>query len=111
VRKKLSEITKKMAESILKKKNASPEAISLALELTHIAWNYADEDYRDEPGYIYGLQQIEKTMPLVGEEFVIQDCEELAERLIKYKRRYFPDDKRTIFSCRYEKGNVKVTWR
>lgn len=100
-----------MAESILKKKNASPEAISVALQLTHIAWNYADEDYRNEPGYIYELQEIETIIPSIKEEFVIQNCEELVEKLIEYKQRYFSSDKRTIFSCKYEKGNVKIAWK
>jgi hypothetical protein len=111
VPKKLSEIAKKMAMTVLGNKNASPDAISIALQITHIAWNYADEDYKDEPGYIYGIQDINKLILPVKKEFVIQDVEQLIERLMEYKRKHFPNDKRTIFSCKHEKGNVKVTWR
>lgn len=109
--KNLSEIAKRMAESILNNKNTSPQALSVALDITHIAWNYADEDYKDDPGYIYGIQEINKLMPSVKEEFIIGNGKELIESLMRHKRRHFPNDKRTIFSCKYEKGNVKVTWR
>lgn len=100
-----------MAMTVLDNKNASPDAVSVALQITHIAWNYADEDYKDEPGYIYGIEDINKLITAVKEEFVIQDVEQLIERLMEYKREQFPNDKRTIFSCKYENGNVKVTWR
>ncbi|MDZ7621656.1 MAG: hypothetical protein U5O69_04320 [Candidatus Competibacteraceae bacterium] len=109
--KKLSDIAKKMAASILRRKNASPEAVSIALQMTHIAWNYADEDYREEPGYIQGIQEIEKSILPVKEEFVMDDIEKLIERLMKHKRDYYPNDQRVIFSCEYQDGNVKVLWR
>jgi len=109
--KKLSDIAKKMATSVLRRKNASPEAVSIALQMTHIAWNYADEDYREEPGYIQGIQEIEKSILPVKEEFVMDDMEKLIERLMKYKRDHYPNDQRVIFSCEYQDGNVKVLWR
>jgi len=49
-----------MAKAILQKKDASPEAVSAALQAVHIAWNDADEeDYKEEPGYIHGLQEVD----------------------------------------------------
>jgi hypothetical protein len=109
--KKLSDIAKKMATSVLRRKNASPEAVSIALQMVHIAWNYADEDYREEPGYIQGIQEIEKSILPVKEEFVMDDMEKLIERLMKYKRGHYPNDQRVIFSCEYQEGSVKVLWR
>ena len=109
--KKLSDIAKKMATSVLRRKNASPEAVSIALQMTHIAWNYAGEDYREEPGYIQGIQEIEKSILPVKEEFVMDDIEKLVERLMKHKRDHYQNDQRVIFSCEYQNGNVKVLWR
>ena len=109
--KKLSDIAKKMATSVLRRKNASPEAVSIALQMTHIAWNYAGEDYREEPGYIQGIQEIEKSILPVKEEFVMDDMEKLIERLMKHKRDHYPNDQRVIFSCDYQDGSVKVLWK
>ena len=109
---KLSEIAIKMAKAVLQKKDASPEAISTALQVVHIAWNYADEeDYRDEPGYTHGLQEINEMMAPIKKELVTDNAEDLVERLIKFKKKSFRNDKRTIFSCPYENGNVRVTGR
>lgn len=100
-----------MADSILRNKNASPQAVSVALQITHIAWNFAHEEYKEEPGYIYGINEIQELMSSVKDEFVMQNAEELSEKLMKYKQKHFPNDKRSIFTCEYVKGNVKVTWR
>lgn len=108
--KKLSEIAKSMAESILVK-NASPKAIPVALQFVHIAWNFADEDYMNEPGYMHGLQEMKELILPVRKQFVIQDCEKIIEKLIEHKKKYYSDDTRLIFSCKYEKGNVKVVWK
>lgn len=111
VPKKLSEIVKKMATIILRKKDASDEAISIALQMTHIAWNYADEEYRDEPGYIQGIQELNQLIPPVKKEFITDNAESLIDTLMKYKKKHHRGDKRAIFFCEYKGGNVKVTWR
>ena len=54
------------------------------------ALNYADEDCREEPGYIQGIQEIEKSILPVKEEFVMDDMEKLIERLMKHKRDHLP---------------------
>ena len=101
-----------MVKAVLKKKDASPEAVSTALQLVHIAWNYADEeDYKDEPGYIHGMQEVNGMIPLVKSELITDNAEDLVERLIKLKQKNYKHDKRTIFSCAYENGNVTVTGR
>jgi hypothetical protein len=104
---KLSDIAKKMATGVLRRKNASPEAVSITLQMTHIAWNYTDEDYREEPGCIQGVQEIEKSILPVKEEFVTDDI----KKLMKHKSDHYPNDQRAIFSCEYQDGNVKVLWR
>ena len=109
---KLSEIAIKMAKAILQKKDASPEAVSTAMQVVHIAWNYADEeDYKDEPGCIHGLQEINGMIPQIKKELITDNAEDLVERLIKFKKKNYRNDKRTIFFCRYENGNVRVTGR
>ena len=109
---KLSEIAIKMAKAILQKKDASPDAVSTALKVVHIAWNYADEeDYKDEPGYIYGLQEVNGMMGPIKKELITDNAEDLVERLIKFKKKNYRNDKRTIFSCTYENGNVRVIGR
>jgi hypothetical protein len=109
---KLSEIAIKMAKAILQKKDASPDAVSTALQVVHIAWNYADEeDYKNEPGYIYGLQEVNGLMGPIKKELITDNAEDLVERLIKFKKNNYRNDKRTIFSCTYENGNVRVTGR
>ncbi|NEX22312.1 hypothetical protein G3480_18720 [Thiorhodococcus mannitoliphagus] len=105
---KLSSIVKKMATSVLRKKDASPKAIAIALEMTHVAWNFADEDYMEEPGYIHGVREIEESMSSLKDEFIEDDAEKLIEKLIKHKRDKYPKDRRTIFLCEYKDGNIKV---
>jgi hypothetical protein len=110
--KKLSEIAIRMAKTILQGRNASPEAISTALQVVHIAWNYADEeDYKDEPGYIYGLQEVDRMIVPIKKEFIAGNAEALVDRLMKFKKKNYRNDKRVLFSCTYENGNVKVTGR
>ena len=109
---KLSEIAIKMAKAILQKKDASPEAVSTALQVVHIAWNYADEeDYKDEPGSIHGLQEVNRMMTPIKRELVTDNAEDLVERLIEFKKINYRNDKRTMFSCTYENGNVRVRGR
>ena len=108
--KKLSEIAKKMATSILRNKEPSPEALSIALEMTHIAWNYADVDYKKEPGYVHGVQEIHKMIPPVKNEFVMDGVERLIDRLMKYKKKHYRGDKRTIFSVEHDDDKIKVAW-
>lgn len=108
---KLSEIAIKMAKSILHKKDASPEAVSIALQIFHIAWNYADEDYKDEPGYIQGIEEINALMSPIRREFITDDAESLIGRLMEYKQKHYKNDTRTIFSCEYKNGSVRVAGR
>jgi hypothetical protein len=46
----------------------------------------------------------------VKHEFIEGDAQSLVEMLMKHKRKHYPKDKRAIFSCEYQNGNVRVTW-
>jgi hypothetical protein len=111
VEQQLSKIVKNMADSIVVNKNASPQAISVALQIAHIAWNFVHEEYEEEPGYIHGIVETQESMRSVKSDFITQDAADLIARLMKYKLRHHPNDKRGIFACEYEKGKVKATWR
>jgi hypothetical protein len=68
--KKLSGIVKEMAQQILCRKDSSQEAIGVAINIVHIAWNFAHEEYKDEPGYTFGIKEIKERIGLVLLPFV-----------------------------------------
>ena len=106
----ISNIAKEMALSVLNE-NVSNNGFSLALQFVHLAWNLADEEeFKEEPAYIYGIKEFQEQLPSVQDEFIIKDVEKLIAQLIRYKIKHFPDDKRTIASCKNEDGKVKVKW-
>ena len=108
---KMSAIVKEMAQQILLRDNASREAIDVAINIVHIAWNFAHEDKDDEPGYIYGIKEMQERIGAVKNEFISDNVEELTEKLMRYKLKKHPNDKRTIFTCEFKNGNIKVTSR
>jgi len=110
IKKNLSKVTKEMAEVILRKENVSPQTIDVALKIVHIAWNLAHDEYKDEPAYIHGIKEIQPLITSMKEEFISESVEEMSEKLIRYKSRYYPNDNRTIYSCGFKNGSVKVTW-
>ncbi len=106
----MSAIVIKMAKQILLRDNASREAIDVAINIVHIAWNFAHEE-KDEPGYIYGIKEMNERIGSVKNEFISDNVEELTEKLMHYKLKKHPSDKRTIFTCEFKNGNIKVTSR
>ena len=110
-RKKLSEIAKELAKVILRKRNASPEAVGLALKLVQLAWNLAHDDYKEEPAYTYGIEEIQRLLSPVAKELMSENAEYLTEVLMKYKLKHYASDRRLIFSCKLDNGSVKVIWR
>ena len=86
-----------MAKAILQKKDASPEAVSAALQAVHIAWNDADEeDYKEEPGYIHGLQEVDGMIAPIKKALITDNENDLVES-IKCKKKNYRTDKRSIF--------------
>ncbi len=110
MKKPISNIAKEMALSVLNN-NVSNDGFSLVLQFVHLAWNLADEkEFKEEPAYIYGIKEFQGKLPSLQDEFIIKDVEKLVEKLMRYKLKHFPDDKRTIASCKNEDGKVKVKW-
>ncbi len=108
--KKLSNIVIKMAQQILCKKNPSPAAIDVAVNIVHIAWNFAHEKYKDEPGYIFSVKEIQERIDSANNEFISGDVEEMTKILMLYKLKNYPNDKRNIVLCDFKNGEVRVTF-
>jgi hypothetical protein len=83
--KKLSGIVKEMAQQILCRKDSSLEAIGVAIKIVHIAWNFAHEEYKDEPGYTFGIKEIQERIGSVKNELISDNVEGMAEKLMAYK--------------------------
>ncbi len=108
---KMSAIVKEMAQQILLRDNSSRNAIDVAINIVHIAWNFAGEDKDDDPGYIYGIKEMNERIVSVKNEFISDNVEGLTEKLMRYKLKKYPNDKRIIFTCEFKNGNIKVTSR
>jgi hypothetical protein len=109
--KKLSGIVKEMAQQILCRKDSSLEAIGVAIKIVHIAWNFAHEEYKDEPGYTFGIKEIQERIGSVKNELISDNVEGMAEKLMAYKLKNYRTDKRIIFICEFKNRNVRVSWR
>ena len=60
----MSAIVKEMAQQILLRDNSSREAIDVAINIVHIAWNFAHEE-KDEPSYTYGIKEMQERIDSV----------------------------------------------
>jgi len=108
--KKLSNIVIEMAQQILGKKNPSSAAIDVAVNMVHIAWNFAHEKYQDEPGYIFSVKEIQERMGSANNELISEDAEEMTKILMLYKLKKYPNDRRNIVLCEVKNGDVCVTF-
>jgi hypothetical protein len=107
--KNLSNIVIEMAQQILCNKNPSPTAIDIAVNIVHIAWNFAHEKYKDEPGYIFSVKEIQERMGSANNELISEDVEKMTKTLMLYKLKNYPKDKRNIVLCNVKNGEVCVT--
>ncbi|MDP9350235.1 MAG: hypothetical protein M3P51_01630, partial [Chloroflexota bacterium] len=89
---KLSELLKQMAQSILTDPEGEPsaEAAHAALLLAHVAWNRSVEG----PGFDYQpiLREFEQSDPRLWRELTSPDAEALIEQLAQYKQQHAPED-------------------
>ncbi|MFI3198313.1 MAG: hypothetical protein QX196_08340 [Methylococcaceae bacterium] len=108
--KKLSNIVIEMAQQILGKKNPSSAAIDVAVNMVHIAWNFAHEKYQDEPGYIFSVKEIQERMGSANNELISENAAEMTKILMLYKLEHYPNDKRNIVLCEVKNGEVLVTF-
>ena len=108
--KNLSNIVIEMAQQILCKKDSSPVAIDVAANIAHIAWNFAHEKYKDEPGYIFSVKELQERIGSANNELISEDVEKMTKILMIYKLKNHPNDRRNIVLCEVKNGNVCVTF-
>ena len=109
---KLSEMMKEMAESLLRipGRPASPEATVVALMLANIAWNETVGLIHDRQSYRSVWAKVEADKPELWSELKSNDVDALIDELVEIKKRHYPDDQRRILACGMVDGKVRVEW-
>jgi hypothetical protein len=109
---KLSEVMKEMAETLLRNPGAtpSPEAAHVALLFAHAAWNEGVGLGRVREGCRSVWEAIEAENPALWNELKASDPDALVDELVRYKRAHYPDDRRRILACGIPDGKVRVEW-
>ncbi len=110
---KMSEIFKEMAFTILKNPRALPssEAMHAGLLVAHVAWNRElGESFPDEQ-YEAVLKEFSKSRPSMWKEFSTRNTRLMIEKLRVYKRINYPDDSRIVIICGMrESGVIHIEW-
>ena len=109
---KISEMLKKMAESLLRNPHEEPssEAAHVALCFANAAWNecvgldHAREVYRNV------WEEIEAENPELWSEFKSNDIDAMIDELVQYKNTHYADDGRRILTCGIPDGKLRVEW-
>jgi hypothetical protein len=109
---KLSEVMKEMAETLLRHPAAVPsaEAAHVALLLANIAWNESVGLGHPRDGYRSVWEAIEAENPALWDEFRSNDIDALVDELVRYKKAHYPDDRRRILTCGMVGEKVRVEW-
>ena len=109
---KLSEIMKEMAETLLRKptKEPSDEAAHIALVLANAAWNESVGLEGTRTAYQHIWETLVAKKPSVWNEFKSNDINAMIEELARYKKAHYPEDRRRILTCGMINGNVRVEW-
>jgi phosphomannomutase len=109
---KLSDILKEMAETVMRdpRKVPSSEAAHVALFFANAAWNECVGLDGAREGYRNVWETIEAENPALWNEFTSNDINEMIDELIKYKKAHFPDDQRRILTCGIPDNKVRVEW-
>lgn len=109
---KLSDVMKKMAMTLLLDPDGVPsaEAAHLALFLANIAWNECVGlvHDRDESRAVWG--ELEASNPDLWSELKSRDIEGMIDELVEHKKRHYPDDRRRVLVCGMLNGKVRVEW-
>ncbi len=111
---KMSQILKEMAMTLLKDPGAIPssEAGHAALLLAHVAWNRSIGETFLDASCRSVLREFEKSRPSLWKEFNTNDWKAMIEDLINYKEVHYPDDRRVVVVCGMrDPGFVRVEWR
>ncbi len=107
--KNLGNIVIEMAKQILSEKNHSPVTLDIAVNIVHIAWNFAHKNYNDEPGYMHSVKEIQGRISSANNELISDDVGEMTKILMIYKLKTYPKDKRNIVICEVKNGDICVT--
>ena len=65
---------------------------------------HARESYRNV------WETIEADNPALWNEFKTNDIDVMIDKLIRYKKAHYPDDRRRILTCGIPDGKVRVEW-
>ena len=105
---KLSEMMKELAESLLRNPGhpASPEATVVALMFANIAWNEAVALVQDRQSYRSAWAKIEGQNPKLWSELKSNDVDAMIDELVEFKKRHYPDDHRRVLACGMLDGKV-----
>ncbi len=109
---KLSEILKKMAQTVLinPDKDPSSEAASAALLFASTAWNVAVGQKMDIALCKAAIRQFEECNPAFWDEFKSKKWQKTVLRLVAYKKEHYSDDGRIIIGCFMMENKVRVEW-
>jgi len=109
---KLSEIMKEMAETLLRDSRRVPsaEAVQVALLFVQVAWNECVglDRARDRCRNIW--EPLAAKKPALWNEFKATDVNAMIDGLVQYKKTHFPDDRRRILTCGMMNETVRVEW-
>src|SRR5262249_44408687 len=107
---KLSEIMKEMAETLLRNPGGVPssEAAHVALFFANVAWNESVGLDHAREGYRNVWETVEAENPALWDEFKSSDVNALIDELIRYKKAHYPDDRRRTPTCAIPEGRVRV---
>jgi len=111
--KKLSEIMKEMALSLLKDPDAIPSgpAFLAALILSSAAWNSAVGDTVLCDKHLELLEKIDWSGVTPWTELRSHDTEQIVAELVEYKREHYSNDLRHIIATELRSdGNIRVHW-
>ena len=111
--KKMSEIFKEMALTLLRNPQAIPsaEVAHAALLFTHVAWNRAIGETFTDAECRKVLRKFEKSRRSLWAELRSRDWRVLINELIAYKNAHYPNDQRIVVVCGMTpKKNVHVEW-
>ncbi len=108
----MSAIFKEMAQTMLCDSDVapSPEAVGAALLLTHVAWQRANGDEVPETSYAPVMANIQAANPKLWEELKSSNTATLIAKLMTYKRRHYPHDRRKVIVCGTVGKKVHVEW-
>ena len=109
---KMSEITKEMAERLLRNPGAVPssEAAAVTLMFANFAWNEAVGLVHARKGYRSAWEPIEAENPALWNELKSNDADTMIDELIRFKKEHYPDDQRRILTCGLVDGKLRVEW-